>query len=181
MPDVKYIEEELAIRLPRHDILSTPVTLDAAKYYAQQGVEAKNKIDQLAAEVNQQQEKIKLAYEIIQELNNLVGDDGSLDLSLHPALQEKLLVAKQMGINIPMDPTSTEENPLAKTKFKNEERERLLQNINLSTDEWDKEVKKLQQKMQIHLDESNRYMTMVMQCMKNEDKAKRACIQGIAR
>ena len=176
-----YIEEELAVRLPIHAILSTPVTLDAARYYVQQGLAMKNKIDLLAAEVKQGQQKINFAYGIVQDINNIIAEDGSLDLSKHPELRDKLLVAKQMGINIPMHSSSTEDNPVCKTTFTNDERERLVQNINLSTSTWEMDNKQNTQKMQIYLDESNRYLTMVMQCMKYEDKPKRASIQGMGK
>ncbi|MBA2368638.1 MAG: hypothetical protein H0V82_06405 [Candidatus Protochlamydia sp.] len=178
---VHFIEEELAVRLPIHAILSTPVTLDAAKYYAQQGLAVKGKIDVLAAEVKQRQQKINFAYGIIQDINNIIAEDGSLDLSNHPELRERMIVAKTMGINIPMHTNSTEENPICKNNFSNDERERLLQNVNLSTSSWEMDNKQSTQKMQIYLDESNRYLTMVMQAMKYEDKPKRASIQGMGK
>jgi hypothetical protein len=104
-----------------------------------------------------------------------------LDLSKHPELREKLIVAKKMGINIPMHTSSTEDNPVCKTAFTNDERERLLQNVNLSTSTWEMDNKQNTQKMQIYLDESNRYLTMVMQAMKYEDKPKRAALQGMGK
>ncbi len=175
------VEEDIAIRLPTHEILSTPVTIEAVKFYAQQGNEMKSKINVLAAEVTQRQQKIKLVQEIMQELNSSIDSNGELDISQKPGLLEKLRVAKEMGINIPMDPKSTDENPLCKSKFSSDEKDRLLQNLGLSTDSWDKENKQHTQKMQIYLDESNRYLTLATQAMKYEDKPKRASIAGMGK
>ncbi len=171
MAGTKMIEEELAIRLPTHQILSTPVTIEAVKFYAQQGKEMKSKIDALAAEVKQRQQKIKFAQEIMQELNNSIDGNGKLDISQKPELLEKLRVAKEMGINIPVD----------KSTFSSDEKDRLMQNLGLSVDAWDKENKQDTQKMQIYLDESNRYLTLATQAMKYEDKPKRASLAGMGK
>ncbi|WP_075882738.1 hypothetical protein [Candidatus Protochlamydia sp. W-9] len=174
----KMIEEDLAIRLPNHGILSTPVTLEAVVFYASESEKIKKKIDHLAAEVSQKQDRIKFVNEIIQEINNAIDPTtGKVDLRNKAEFLEKLNTAKGMGINIPMD--SKTEHP--KAHFNAEERERFLQNLGLSADAWDKENKQHTQKMQMYLDESNRYLTLATQAMKYEDKPKRAALAAMGR
>lgn len=177
----KMIEEDLAIRLPTHEILSTPVTIEAVKFYAQQGKEMKSKIDTLAAEVTHRQQKIKFIQEIMQELNNSIDSTGKLDITQKPELLEKLRVAKEMGTSIPMDAKSTDSHPLCKSKFSSDEKDRLIQNLGLSIDTWDKENKQHTQRMQIYLEESNRYLTLATQAMKYEDKPKRNAISSMGK
>jgi hypothetical protein len=174
------IEDELAIRLPIHDILSTPVIIEAVKFYAHHGRLAKDKIDNIAAEVSQKQDKIKFIHEIIQEINNSITDSNDLDISKNEKLLEKLRIAKEMGVNIPLDAKSSDSNILAKKSYSSGERDRLLENLHLSADMIDKEIKQLTQKMQIYIQESDRYLMLANQVLKYENKAKEKSLRGIA-
>ncbi len=171
------IEDELAVRLPKHAILSTPVLIDAVKFYAHHGKEVKKKIDALAVEIKDKHEKVKNTHDIIQQLNNLATDDGTtLDISGNQDLMNKLQLAKDHGVNIPMDPINGED---IKTKYTAPERDRLIENLHLSSDEWDKENKNHSQKMQVHIQESDRYLMLANQVLKYEDRPKRSMIQGM--
>ncbi|WP_068466575.1 hypothetical protein [Candidatus Protochlamydia phocaeensis] len=175
----KMIEDDLAIRLPTHDILSTPVLIEAVKFYAYHGKEIKNKIDQIAAEVTQRQEKMKFLHEIVQELNSSIDGSDKLDIGKNEQLKEKLRIAKEMGVNIPLDSKSSDTNVIVKTSFSSTERDRLLENLHLTADTWDKENKQQTQKMQIYIQESDRYLMLANQVLKYEDKPKRSALSGI--
>jgi hypothetical protein len=173
MPRDLMIEDELAVRLPNHQILSTPVLLDAVKFYAHHGSIVKGKIDGLAVDIRECHEKIKNAHAIIQALNNLAADDGSVNLNGHEDIKQLLQIAKDSGVNIPMKGEGI------KTEFTYVQRDRLIENLHLSADEWDKETKNYSQKMQVHMQESERYLMLANQVLKYENQPKKSAIAGI--
>jgi hypothetical protein len=178
--ETKMIEEDLAIRLQTHDILSTPVTIEAVVFYAAESQNIKKKIDQLAAEVSQKQERIKFINELIQEINNSIDPTTKhCDLRNNPEFLEKLKVAQEMGIKLPMDNKAGAGQ--FKAHFDPEERENLVQNLKTSASTWDSENKQHAQRMQIYLDESNRYLTLATQAMKYEEKPKRAALAAMGK
>lgn len=170
----RMIEDDLSISLPQHKILSTPVLIDAIKFYAHHGALVKNKVDALAVEIKDKSERMRNVHAIIQEINNLSTDDGTnLNISGNQALLDKLNLAKQHGIQLPMNADNL------KTEFTPAQRDRLIENLHLSADEWDKDIKSHSQKMQVHMQESDRYLMMANQIQKAEERPKKAMIQGI--
>ena len=174
MPERSHmIEDELAIRLPNHQILSTPVLLDAVKFYAHHGRLAKNKVDNLAVDIKERHEKVKNVHQVIQALNNLANESGDVNLDDHDEVKKCLDLAKEHGVNIPMNGDSI------KTNYSAAERDRLIENLHLSADDWDKETKNFSQKMQISIQESERYLMLANQVLKYENQPKKSALAGI--
>jgi len=153
----------------RYQIDHTAITPEVYKFYANQATKMKNKIDQLAAEVHQRQDKMRLINDLICEINNLTDEKNEIDFSQNPELQEKLRIAKELGANINAD----------KLKFNSVERDRLVQNLQLKAEEWDKENRTQTQKMEIHVKELDRIMLMIKEVQKCEDRPKRSATAGI--
>ena len=130
--------KDLLIRM-KDEIDRTAISPEALKFYAERYREEKEKVDRLAAETHQRQDKLRLINDLICAINNLTDNNNALDLSKNPALQEQLRVAKELGANINAD----------KLTFNPIERDRLIQNLQLKTDEWDKDNRTQTQKMEI--------------------------------
>ena len=64
-------------------------------------------------------------------------------------------------------------------KFDNLSRDRLVQNLHLTADNWDKENKSQTQKMEIYIKELDRVMLLLKEAQKNENQAKRGATAGI--
>lgn len=153
----------------KNQIDHTAITPEVFKFYAQRANEAKDKIDRLGAEIHQRQDKMRLINDLICDINNLTDDKNELDISQNLELQEKLRVAKELGANINAD----------KLKFTPIERDRLIQNLNLKAEEWDKSNRTETQKMEIHVKELDRIMMMIKEVQKGEDRPKRSATAGM--
>lgn len=151
----------------------TAVTTDVMKYYAHRATETKEKIDQLGAEVSQRQDKMSLIIDIIsdinEEINKLKDDKSTLDISQIPSLLENLRRVRELGVKI------TE----GKVKFSSTERERLLENLNLAGEKWDKENKNQTQKMEIYIKDLDRILMLLKDVQKCENTAIRGASTGI--
>ncbi len=173
------INDPIAIARLNSTVISEAILLEAVKFYAAHGSRIKNEINQIGAEIHHRQDKVKFFHGLIQDINNLINNNETLDISKNVELQDKLKQAKELGVNLPMDEKSTEQKPLLKTTFTSAQRDRLLENIHLTVDEMDKEGKIQTQKMQVLIQESDRYLTLANQVMKYEDKPKRTAIAAI--
>ncbi len=145
------------------------LTPEMLRFYALQATYMKDKIDLLAAEINQRQDKMRLINDIIAEINNLTDEKNGLDISQNAELLEKLQLARELGVKIKD----------GQLKFNPIERDRLLENLHLSGDSWDKENRNQTQKMEIHVKEMDRIMMMLKDIDKKEDQAKRPMLAGI--
>ena len=145
------------------------ITLEMRKFYAFQASEMKNQIDRFAAEISQRQDKMRLINDIIAEVNNLTDEKNSLDIGQHADLLEKLQVARELGVKIKED----------QTKFNGIERDRLIENLHLAADSWDKENRHQTQKMEILVKELDRLMIILKDVDRKEDQAKRPMLAGI--
>ena len=159
--------------------LADAILMDAVKFYAGHGARIKNDIDLMGAEIQHRQDKIKILYGLIQDINSAIDANNALDISKNPDILEKLKKAQELGVNIPLDPKSKPDNPILKTKYTTVEKDRLLENIHLLADTMDKDGKSQTQKMQVLMQESDRYLTLANQIMKYEDKPKRSSISGM--
>lgn len=148
---------------------SGSITAEVLKMYLNRGTEMKESIDQMGAEVTQRQDKMRLINDIISEINNLTDEKNGLDLSQQPGLQEKLRVAKELGVNLVE----------GKLKFNAIERDRLVENLHLAGDSWDKENRSLTQKMEIRIKELDRLMMLLKDVFKYENRPKQAIVAGI--
>lgn len=148
---------------------TTSVTDEMRRFYALQAEHLKSRIDALAAEVRQRQDKMRLINDIIAEINNLTDEKNGLDISQNADLLEKLQIAKELGVKIKD----------GQTKFNALERDRLIENLHLQGDNWDKENRHQTQKMEIVVKELDRIMMILKDVDRKEDQAKRPMIQGI--
>lgn len=149
---------------------SGSITAEIMKFYAFRADEMKNKVDLLAAEINQRTDKMRLINDIIAEINNLTDDKHGLDISKNPDLLEKLLIAKELGVKVKDGKTKL--NPL--------ERDRLIENLHLAADSWDKENRHQTQKLEIHVKTLDRILMLLKDTEKKEDQPKRRSIAGIS-
>ena len=153
----------------KNQIDHTAITPEVFKLYAQRANETKEKIDRLAAEIHQRQDKMRLINDLICDINNLTDDKHELNLSQNLDLQEKLRIAKELGANINAE----------KLTYSPVERDRLLQNLNLKAEEWDKTNRTETQKMEIHVKELDRIMMLIKEVQKGEDRPKRSATAGM--
>lgn len=167
------IKEELSmgadLRVYSKGLEDKAVTPEVMAFYALRAAEMKGEIDKLAAETSQRQDKMRLINDIIAEINSLTDEKHCLDISKHPGLQEKLRVAKELGVTLNVE----------KMKFDSVERDRLIQNLHLKGDNWDKENKHQTQKMEIYIKELDRVMLLLKDAQKNEDRSKRGATAGV--
>lgn len=140
-------------------------------FYIHRAGEVKSKADQLGAEIQQRQDKMRLINDIIAEINNLTDEKNSLtlDIAQNAELLEKLQVAKNLGVNI-------KEGQL---KFDALARDRLIENLHLSGDNWDKENRNQTQKMEILVKELDRLIMLIKDIDKKEEQSKRPILAGI--
>lgn len=162
-------EELESVVLHNEHILESSVTQEMVRFYALQAVHMKSKIDLLAAEIHQRQDKMRLINDIIAEINNLTDEKNGLDISQNADLLEKLQVAKDLGVKIKDD----------QVKFNAIERDRLVENLHLAGDNWDKENRHQTQKMEIIVKELDRIMMILKDVDRKEDQAKRPMLAGI--
>lgn len=145
------------------------LTEQILRFYMGEAQKMKNKVDLLAAEINQKQDRMRLINDIISEINNLTDEKNALDIGKNDELLEKLLIAKELGVKIKD----------GQIKFNPIERDRLIENLHLAADSWDKENRFQTQKMEIHVKELDRIMLMLKDVERKEDQSKRSMIAGI--
>jgi hypothetical protein len=126
-------------------------------------------LDQHAVELKERQNKIRFVHGIMQEINNLMDEKGGLDISKNPDMQNRLKIAKEMGINILAE----------KTKFSPHECNRLLDNLNFSVADWEMENNTHLKKIQNLYTESEQSILIVKNTMSSIDRPLRAMISGI--
>ena len=160
------VNGDIKINVDAEHIAITP---EFMAFYAKRASDTKTKIDKLGSEISQRQDKMRLINDLIAEINNLTDAKQNLDISKHPEIQEKLRVAKELGVKL----------NLGKTKFDSMERDRLIENLHLQGDSWDKENKNQTQKMDILVKELDRIMMLLKEVQKNENQAKRGATAGI--
>ena len=76
-------------------------------------------------ELNDRQEKVKKLHDALEGINNATGDKGNLEVKNNPDLQELLSQAKDVGVDIDLD----------KKKYSKEERDRLVDNLKMKTED----------------------------------------------
>lgn len=157
-----------------NDLDRSPITPAVYKFYANQATEIKKKIDQLAAETQQRQDKVNELNKLICAINKFTDEKNELDLNkLNPGdkreLQEKLRMAKELGADINVD----------RLKFNSNDRDRLIRNLDIKADEWNKDNRTQTQKLDICAKELDRILLMLKDINKGEDRSKRGATSGI--
>jgi len=133
--------------------------------FSQQAGKLKNDVSEKGAEISQRQDKIKLIHDVLQSINKLSNEKG-LDLSDHPEVQEKLKVAKELGVDF--DET--------RLKFEPEDRDFLKESLQLTEAEFINENKLQTQKMQMLIQEADRWLTLANTLMKNIERTTKSLI-----
>lgn len=139
------------------------------KLYVKHASELKSNADQLGAEIQQRQDHMRLINEIISEINNKTDEKNCIDIGQNAELLKKLSKATDLGVRIKE----------GQVKFNALERDRLIENLHLCADSWDKENRHQTQKLEIYIKELDRLMMMMKDVDKKEDQPKRAAIQAI--
>lgn len=120
----------------------------------------KDKVDNLGAEIAQRQDKIKLLHQILQAINKLSNEKG-LDISQQTELQEKLKVAKELGVDISID----------RMNYNAQERDFLKESLCMAADDFNNENKLQQQKMNVLSQEADRWLTLANTMLKVTERA----------
>jgi len=85
-------------------------------------------------ELKKRQSEVRFLHKLLKGINAATDSKGNLNLNDYPDLQELLEQAREFGVDTPQD----------KTKFSREEKECLIENIRLTTDDLN-----IQNEMQI--------------------------------
>lgn len=155
--------DALSEKQPQHS-----VTSEARKFYAYQTEGIKDKIDLIAAEIHQRLDKMRLINDIIAEINNLTDEKNGLDISQSPELLEKLQIAKDLLVKIKD----------GQTKFNDLERDRLMENLHLAAENWNKENHHQTQKLEIFHRAIDRIILMLKDVNRKEEQIMRTMIAG---
>lgn len=148
---------------------STAVTHEMRKFYASQAEKRKRDVDALAAEVHQRQDKMRLVNDIIAKINTLTKEDNSVDITQDPELVQLLQLARDNGVQIKEQQTS----------FNGLERDRLIENLHLAADSWDKENRSNTHRMEVIIKELDRLMMILKDIDRKENQAKHPMLAGI--
>lgn len=87
-------------------------------------IEEKTRIE--FKELQERQEKVRVLHKILKAINSACEEDGSLDISDNQDLQDLLKEGEDLGVDIPKD----------KTKFSRQEKERLVENFQMTTEDY---------------------------------------------
>jgi hypothetical protein len=117
-----YIEDELAVRLPKHEILSTGIISPVLNLQRVKYQEKHAEITSLYTENKRRLKDLEFIQKLTADINNIITEDG-VDFTNYPELQERLNQARELGVTIPE----------GKVKFTKAEQTRLMQNIDLSS------------------------------------------------
>lgn len=165
------IENELAVE----EVLTEEISANKGmleigiEKYTYHTKKIKDEVDQIAAEIEQRQERIKLMHELIQVFNRLNHAETGVDLSNEPEIQKKLDVARKLGVQIPGDQLS----------FDSRESGYIIENLHLSADDCDRDNKTQAQKMQVLIQESDRLMMLANFLVKSAHRMKRTVLEAM--
>lgn len=140
-------------------------------WYLQRLAESKEKLAQEYAEARQRQSQVHFINEIMLEITEKLRDkkEGSLDISQNTAFQEKLHIAREIGIEIDED----------KVNFTSRECDYLLKRALLIRDELQLKNTDQMQDIQKRYQESQQMLMIVHDVQKNENQAKQKLTAGI--
>lgn len=124
-----------------------------------------NKADNLREEVELRQSNINFVNKLLSEIRTLraQNDNGELDLSKLPDVQNRLKQAKGMGVEIATD----------QSKYKDHQCSVLIQNLNNSLEEWNKYNQTQTQKLSQWVSLSDQLLSMVKMIADTQDKTKK--------
>ena len=149
--------------------LKTNIVTQAKQFYVDRSQTLKDQVNLMGAEIVQRQNKMKLLSEIIATINNLTDEKNCVDISKDNELLEKIQAARELGVKIKE----------GQTVFNHLERDRLIENLQLSTDIWDKENRHQIQKVEIHTKHLDHVMLLLNDLSKKHDQALTAISRGM--
>lgn len=167
--DMMDIEKSREIELASENGLSTSLTSEMTKLYAYKASEIKSKIDLIGAEISQRHEKMRAVNDLIVAINNITDEENSIDITDNEEILQKMQIVQDLGVKIPQ----------GQLKFNSLQRDRLIENLHLTADSWDKENKTHTQKMEICMKEVDRYMMILKELSKDEKQIKQGMSKGI--
>ncbi len=163
-------EEIQQVNIQDRDQDHTAVTSHIKMFYLQQAAEGKHKIDLLAADIKQRQDKMHLINDIIMEINSLTDEKNGLDISQKPDLLKKIQEAQKLGVTLIKD---------GQVKFNGTDRNRLVENLHTKRDMLDKDNRYQTQQMEIHVKALDRLMVLLKDVDRKEEQAKRSMLSGL--
>jgi hypothetical protein len=121
-------------------------------------------------ELKKRQDSVRALHTLIKKINNATNPDGTIDISNNPELQKLIKDAKELGVETVDD----------KTSYTKEERDRLVDNIRVTSD--DLNVLNDMQLQTINRLTNERYESyqMARSILKPLHDAKMRAIKGIA-
>jgi len=149
---------------------NTTLALYGLLIFTKQAGKLKDDVAEKGAEISQRQEKIKFIHQILQAINKLSTEEG-LDIREHPDIQEKLKVAKELGIDF-------DENKLQFTPI---DRDFLKESLLLTEDELSNDNKMETQKMQKLIQAADHWLTLANLLLKNTERNNKSSIDKLSR
>lgn len=86
----------------------------------------RDNINKEFAELKKRQDQVKYLHKLLKKINALTNDKGEFDCSANPELQKLLKEAKEMGV----------EQKEGHHKFTKEERDRLVENVQMTIEDF---------------------------------------------
>lgn len=81
------------------------------------------------SELKERQEKVRTLHQLLRNLNMATDDKGKLDCTKNEEIKNLLVKAKELGVEVKTD----------KFKYTKEERDRLVENIRIASDDYNVE------------------------------------------
>jgi hypothetical protein len=160
------LEENAEINLQSDEANRYALGTYGLEIYTHQTAILKDKIDGMALEISQRQDRVKLIHEILQSINKL-SDENGLDISKQPELTAKLKVAKELGIDLDE----------GKKKFTTQERDFLKESLHMAAEDFNNENRVQTQKMQVLIQESDRWLMLANSMIKTDERVKKRIIE----
>lgn len=128
----------------------------------------RDKINAEFSELKKRQEKVTFLHKILKKINAATNDKGEFDCSTNDELKKLLAEAKEMGVEIS-----------DKTQFSKEERDRLVENIHMTVDDYN--ISNDMQLQSINRFTSERYESyqLARSILKPLHEAKMQTVRGI--
>lgn len=168
---------------------------EALWVYMNRATKLNTEADTLGKTIEGQRDNQRFINEIISELNSCTDEkDNSLDLldlMDRPKFRELLEKSEQLGITLPaalqkkVDKLNQAHQTGVQLKEKDHlkldsfQRERLLENLHLAFDNWEKDNKVNIQKMEIFLKQLDRLLLLAKEAQKAENNVSRATNAGM--
>lgn len=161
-------EEEVAIDFSSKDVEKYALSAYGLEIYTHQSAILKEKVDEIALDISQRQDRIKFLHEVLQAINKL-SDENGLDIGKHSEMISRLKIAKEFGIDL--DP--------GQTKYTAQERDFLKESLHMAAEDYNNENKLQTQKMQMLIQESDRWLMLANTMVKTDERIKKRILDKL--